>query len=288
MADLIAIAMFPAFSPDRNLKREALLFDRIEIYGLDYLLKVASRWDKNGVFDEWHFLREIGLIANPGIQFQLSAEERERARAVIIPESPIDAIRSVTPEDLERLEMVRAEAEAICRSYASWLRSSGHADGVFLGDRSQEFGTEMGKHAVLRVVLKQFPVPSETTPWETVLDFRRDEASMLKYRRLRHWINQVARKEMTSTEIEDELLYLISEFEGAMKLHGMKTKASVIETIVTTSAEVLGNLAALKWGTAARTLFELRKQDIALMEAENSAPGREIAYLIDVKRRFSR
>ena len=72
-----------------------------------------------------------------------------------------------------------------------------------------------------------------------------------------------------------------------MKLHRMKTNVGALETIVTTSAEVLGDLVSFKWGKAAQALFSLKRRQLALLEGELTAPGNEVAYIVKAKETFS-
>jgi hypothetical protein len=286
MAELIAVSMFPAFNPDRSLKREALLFDHVELFGLSRLLQIAEQWDGGHYFQEWRVLQESGFLRDPKIGFAVSNDQLRPAGP--LPPSPMEVLRSTTPEALERIARTQQRVDVICRDYAGWVRAQGDSDAVYLGESSgMASENTAAKGHVLRVTLRQLPLPDDTTPWEAITDFRRDPDARAKYRRLRHWMNEVAGTNRTAQEIEDELLYRLDEYAEAMKVHRIKTTLGVIETLLISSAEVLGNLASFKWGDAMRTVCGVRKEGIALREAEQQAAGREVAYLIDARKRFT-
>ncbi|MGF6777057.1 hypothetical protein P3T21_002257 [Paraburkholderia sp. GAS334] len=43
----------------------------------------------------------------------------------------------------------------------------------------------------------------------------------------------------------------------------------------------------MKWGAAVKALFDVSRAEIALLEAEQSAPRREVAYIAHARERFS-
>ncbi len=140
---------------------------------------------------------------------------------------------------------------------------------------------------VIQIAVKTIPVPSESVSWEQILEYRSDPDSKSKFLALRHWMSEVARAELTPAEVEEKLEYLIDQYQRHMKLHRMKTNVGTLETVVTTGAEFFGNLASFQWGKAAQALFSLKKREVALQEAELSAPGKEIAYIVKTRETFA-
>ena len=108
-----------------------------------------------------------------------------------------------------------------------------------------------------------------------------------KFLALRHWMSEVARAELTPAEVEEKLEYLIDQYQRHMKLHRMKTNVGTLETVVTASAEFLGDLVSFKWGKAAEALFSLKRRRVALLEGELTAPGNEVAYIVKARETFS-
>lgn len=139
----------------------------------------------------------------------------------------------------------------------------------------------------VNITLNALPVPDESVPWEQIFEYRSDPGSQSKFLALRHWMSEVARAELPPAEVEEKLEYLIDQYQQHMRLHRMKTNVGTLETVVTTTAEVLGNLASFKWGKAAEALFSLRRRRVALLEGELTAPGSEVAYIVKARETFS-
>jgi hypothetical protein len=140
--------------------------------------------------------------------------------------------------------------------------------------------------AVLKTIVKNLPVPDEDTPWEAITDFRSDPQSRHRYLALRHWAHEVANSRMTGRELEDKLEWLISDYEQHMRIHRMKYRRGVLETVVTVAAEILENALKLRLGKLAKGIFSYKEHRIALLEAEMKAPGREIAYIVAARQQF--
>jgi len=100
-------------------------------------------------------------------------------------------------------------------------------------------------------------------------------------------MSEMARSELTPPEAEQKLEHLLSQYQRHLKLHRMKTNTGTLETVVTTGAEVLGDLASFKWGKAAEALFSLRRRNISLLEAELNAPGNAVAYIVKARETFT-
>jgi hypothetical protein len=141
---------------------------------------------------------------------------------------------------------------------------------------------------VLQIALNALPVPDESTPWEQIIEYRSDEDSRHKFLDLRNWMSEMARSELTAAEAEQKLEHLISQYQRHLKLHRMKINTGMLETVVTTGAEVLGDLASFKWGKAAEALFSLRRRNVALLEAELTAPGNAVAYIVKARETFTK
>lgn len=142
------------------------------------------------------------------------------------------------------------------------------------------------KSEVMQIVVSALPVPDDTTPWEHILEFRSDPDSFSKFLALRNWINEVTRNQLTPLEVKQKLEYLMDQYRRHMKLHRMKTNASVLETVVVSTAELLEDLAKIKWGKIAKGLFSLRQKKIAVLEGELKSPGNEVAYIIKAQETF--
>lgn len=139
---------------------------------------------------------------------------------------------------------------------------------------------------VVSIVLKRLPSPDESVSWEHIVEYRNDPDSKGKMLALRNWMHEVARSNLTHQEIEDKLDWLIYDYERHLDLHNMKYKTGILETVLTVGAEFLESVIKIKWGKAAKTLFSMKHQRIALLEAEMGNPGSEVAYIANAREHF--
>jgi hypothetical protein len=133
--------------------------------------------------------------------------------------------------------------------------------------------------AVLGVVLNALPEPDDSTPWEAVLDFRNDPEAMESLRRLRRWLATAALDARDPRRIELELEGLLEGYTAHLRLHRMKTNRGTLQTFVILAANVLDAILHVRFSEAAKTVFNFYDRRVALLEAELSAPGREVAYI---------
>ena len=133
--------------------------------------------------------------------------------------------------------------------------------------------------SVLSVLLNKFPTPSTDVELDKFIDFKNDPDTQLKLARLKDWILEISKKNYSEKEIEQKIDYLLQEYTAQLDLHKLKYNLGYIETFVTISLEVLENVAKLNLSKAAKVLFDLSKQDISLLEAEQKLPGKELAFL---------
>lgn len=80
-------------------------------------------------------------------------------------------------------------------------------------------------------------------------------------------------------EIEQKLEHLLHEYTSQLNFHKLKYERSTAEVIVCTTLEVVENVATLNFSKAAKTLFELKKHQLDLLEVEQQMIGKEVAYI---------
>lgn len=173
----------------------------------------------------------------------------------------------------------------VTRMRAAQLRESGKVDAypILPVDFFNNTRIEATKDNVIQIVLNTLPIPDDSTSWEQIIEYRNDPDSQNKFLDLRNWMTEVARAKLTPTEVEEKLEYLLSQYQRHMMLHKMKTSTSTLETVVTTTAEMLGDLVSFKWGKAAQALFSFKRKQVSLLEGELTAPGSEVAYIVKAK-----
>ncbi len=144
------------------------------------------------------------------------------------------------------------------------------------------------KAHVVNVSITKLPTPTPNTPWEQIQDFRQDSDSKEKYNRIKKWIRKIAKENLRTNEINEEIEDLINDYEKYMKIHKIKTNHSILKSTVITTAEMIENIVKLKFGEAAKQVFSFENRKISLLEAEMKAPGREIAYIIKAREEFKK
>jgi hypothetical protein len=142
------------------------------------------------------------------------------------------------------------------------------------------------KTSVANFILSNIPEPNESVSWEQLKDFKSDPDTMRKYYALIKWINEVARKEITPSEVEEEYKYLYHEYVNQYKIHKLKYNLGVLETIVTAAIDVLSG--PLGVGPISTSLFSIWKQNLNLLEAETRFTGREVAYIYKVEQKLGK
>jgi hypothetical protein len=144
------------------------------------------------------------------------------------------------------------------------------------------------KASILKIIINALPVPSDDVPWEQVMEFRSTEQNRTTFLELRDWITNVAHGSLSAREIEEKLEHLLSQYRHYMTIHRLKYSSGILETLVVTSAEIIEDLTQLRFSKLAQTMFGFRKRKVELLEAELTAPGKEIAFIWKARDKFTR
>jgi hypothetical protein len=132
---------------------------------------------------------------------------------------------------------------------------------------------------LVKIVINKLPVPDDTTSWETLKDFKNDRQAHGAAMRLHNWMFKIVRSDLKIYEVEAELEDLLFTYEEQLRVHKVKYKAGVLESLVVPTMDFFEDLAKLKPGKATKGLFELHKNQFYALEAEMKLPGREVAYI---------
>jgi hypothetical protein len=175
------------------------------------------------------------------------------------------------------------------RLTASELRTTYGVDAVAVPSKiePQSADATADRDAVVRIVLREFPTPSNSTPWENIEEFHRDDAARTEFHRLKQWINKTGKAGLKQYEVTDELRELIYTYAEGIKAHRIKAERGILEVLVTTTAEIAEGLVKGNFSTAAKALFEVSKHKIKLLEEERETPGREVAYIVTARSKFT-
>ena len=262
----------------RQLKRPALLFERFGVFQLSSFQEFIGKLDNERLHQlnaELDWLGEKGLVQS--LQYE-GPEDFFKVAANNYPNiQDGDMLKyccSMTEKQFiaTRLSSLTKRPIRLMSYWPSYLRNSQVMQPV--------------KHDILRIVLEKFPLPSEDTSWESILEFRSTSENKQRALDLRHWMTNIARQNLSPSEIEDELEWLMSQYDRHMKLHRMKAQQGALEIIVTGTAEAIENVIKLKFGAFAKSLFAVKRTALELAEAELTAPGREIAYIVKGREQF--
>ncbi len=150
---------------------------------------------------------------------------------------------------------------------------------LFRSEFPQLYLQKAGAGDVIEITVNHLPIPDDSTPWEQIIDFRNDPDTEIKVRRFRVWMNEIVIAKLTPKEIEDKLEWMLDEYRQHMEVHRMKTNISALETIIV-------SLVDRKVGDIVKGLFSVKHKQIALLEAEAKAPGREIAFISKAQETF--
>ncbi len=140
---------------------------------------------------------------------------------------------------------------------------------------------------VVSVVLEGLPSPDPNTPWEAIIDFRRDEHAVQSLRRLRQSLRTFVAPDRSPAEIREEIESMVHEYSNSLALHKIETSRSRLEILLSLAADEIERLGPLQLESAARATFALRKRRMSLYEIERAAAGREVAYIAEARRRLS-
>jgi len=279
------------------LKRETLMFSRILIPALR-----ASFFSNNDIYSqnkaaltELEGLLDMGVVREPpnwNDKKGLGPQIETFVSMLIRMKFGEPGIETLHKKDFTKTMMALAAVSA--RTHSIMLRDEGFTESyAVIATPALPKSESESKSVVLDIVMNALPVPDDMTPWEQIFEYRSDPDSQSKFYALKNWINDVARMKLPYNEVEDKLRSLISDYENHMKIHRIKTKLDALKTIVVAEAGFIGGgwLAGLEAltglaGIIATPLFTMKQRQIALMEEEQKAPGKEIAYIVKTNETF--
>jgi hypothetical protein len=287
-----------------SIKREALMFDQIVIPDFYFYQRLADTIGQGDMLlSELEWLAEQQIVAlseNDAVDTLIlgySDEESKRGGLGELLKAADNLDRLLpyldqVPSTLQFMDVFQSvnnqladhRVRAFSKAFTHFPDT--HAVSILSNKLQPVEFTSTTTSDITEITFNALPIPDESVSWEQIIDFRNDPGSRSKFLGLVNWMNEIARVEMPHAELEEKVEYLIHEYTEHMKLHRMKINTGMLETVVTTAAEVVGDLVSLKWGHAARALFSLNHRKIALLEAERAAPGREIAYIVRAKEAF--
>ena len=143
----------------------------------------------------------------------------------------------IGPED-KKLEMLRAGTDlGLASAFRKISISLSSKHGIhlipiydFIKQRNKMY--KEGDREVVIVSLTDLDIVDEKQlTWDQVIEFRSDKENQKKYKRLFHWLN----KEMTGRTprfIEEEIAIKLNDYESALRKHGIRTIAGIVEETI--------------------------------------------------------
>jgi hypothetical protein len=318
MAEYIAVTDIFSTTDHGSLKRQALMFDKIVIPNFRATLQGLHEQypDKSELFAQFDWLMEHDIIFEPDIkvdedELRKDPEYREFFDYYFNHLVSMDAtFRDVAVSDVVVVNPETGEQQLTDRGRTCWESLS-----TMFGLQAREISIQLrllkgidaypvlsslvplvdqtSKDTVTQVVLNEFPVPDEQTPWEHIEEFRSDPKSRSKFFALKEWINEVARMKLPRTEVEDKLKAHIADYEAHMRIHRLNRKWDVLKIITSSDFKLLAAAKLTGWapfitaaGIIASPLVAIKQQQVKLLQAEQQAPGREIAFIVKAMEKF--
>jgi hypothetical protein len=175
----------------------------------------------------------------------------------------------------------------LLRRNAAILREAGLADVAVVGRLYEERRPTKRDHPVWKVVLNEMPQFDLRAPWEDVLAFRAEPRTQHLIRSLRRWIRKITTEEWTQAELEDEVRELLYEYDAHLRLSRVNGGSGTFSVVITGASELAEDIVKLRFGKIAKIATAVIDQRIRLLEAETTAPGRELALLPELRKTFS-
>jgi hypothetical protein len=290
-----------------DIKRSALLFDRVVV-----LKTRESNFDGRakeqalpGVEPaELDWLEENGILSfeNDYSQHLFEAEENEMQKYKEYRKACLGHVALIRKDSPKYEDYVRAAANFATRYSAARMQEKIDEDQRavpllydprYILNRlgatiPYPYATEAeASYArTTAAVLSQFPVPDELTPWEEILDFRKENESQLAFGGLREWIKDATSKNYTAVDLKDKLEHELARLEAALKRAKLKHRFQTIEAIVTSGADVIENLLELKLKEATKAAIGITRSLIETLPEEDVLAEHGLYFVVKAKEAF--
>tara|TARA_R110002073_G_scaffold13539_3_gene57378 strand:- start:81 stop:1046 length:966 start_codon:yes stop_codon:yes gene_type:complete len=163
--------------------------------------------------------------------------------------------------------------------YFSELLNAGSQDVHYpLSDPFFDIGLGQNRD-VMQIVFKSFPMIRDTVSWRELYEFRNEDETKLKILRFRNFARKLSKENVSIVEAKEEVEWMLEEYRHHMNIAKMKYESGILEGIFMTSLKFVENFIRLKPSEAFGSLYTLRENKIALIDIENSSPGKEVAFL---------
>ena len=139
---------------------------------------------------------------------------------------------------------------------------------------------------VVKIIINNIPIANENTPWEDILNFKKDPDNIGRLATLRNWNHKVLKSNYSVLELKDEVESLMYYYEKSLQIHKIKYYKTIGETVFAGGLEVIENVAKFKGSEISKKYFEVRRIQAELLSIELNAPGKELAFIQRAKEVF--
>ncbi|OIV41348.1 hypothetical protein [Flavobacterium johnsoniae] len=292
---VINLNSYVSKSSFERIKSNFFLYDTLYTYNFDDFknLQLNSGYGKESYYNSMQLLIEQGYLK----LFNISEIDEE----LVSQESKLNLIEisNVLDDEYEKLANLKNQISS-SESANKFLRSQFQfnaleerlfallckektgkmASPVTSLDSYNNLELFFPKANVYRVLIQNFPIPDRNIPLLDIIQYKNEESNKLHFLRLRTWIDNIAKRELTEIEIAQEIETLIAEYKYEMKLAGMKYKNAKIEFLYKFAPQFLEKIVKFSISELFDPFFKLRNEKISLLQTENNAKGNELAYLI--------
>jgi len=307
--DYIDMEAYRSYMMGENprFKTDALIFDQIAIPGLRFFFETYDYFfnylttqkllnDKtvavflNEFYSEIEFLYEKGFFVDP--YGHMSHDEwvvfRPRGKYYLDIMTREDDIKFA-----DRMPLLEVNVDLnVVESAITLLNNNHHTQAIRLFSNTPSVIDDPfirnGPENVLKIVINAVPSPDGMTPWKDIFDWREDFQTKAQILKLRKWIKKTAVSTSSLVEIQEELYDLLNDYESQMKILTKKIIKGPLETFVTIAGGVLEDILKLRFENLSSKPFIFSRRKIELAEAELKVAGREIAYLHQIRQKFSK
>ncbi len=276
----------PNMANPQNLINGLLYYDRLVYDNLDLTLVETSVPDPYSSLSR-KLLFDSGLISDYSTDDFVEMHNKNMEKLVLNRIATFDeAFKSGTPERTQLAWPVFRQITI--REHVNILNdNSPNQYSPYLLHDFVSHMIKAPKHEspVIKAVFNQFP-SLEDIDLNKFLEFKSDPDTILKLRRLREWTNDLSKKDFSDKEIHQKLEHLLQEYTQQMEIHRLKYKLTKSQSLIVASLEFVESFPFLKFSRPAKALFELELNRFNLLDAEQKAVGREIAYIHKVQETF--
>lgn len=174
----------------------------------------------------------------------------------------------------------------LMRRNIALLRELGYRDSVVAGQLKEHNADDPTTSAVWKIVIAEMPLLNIQVSWKDVLDFRSEEQTQHLSRGLRRWVRKTVSENLSPAQVEDEVRYLVSEYEKQIQIAGMKTDIAALEFVIPPDAHIDGQMVEQNFSRLSGFATIIQNRKLELLEAEIKATGRELALIPKLRKRF--